>query len=223
MNLALDVRPVTMPSAFAELAAGVCWKPEEMIAMLWAYFDESGEHGPKGGLQRLTIGGLIAPIEAWREFDEEWGDVLGAQGMNFFHRRAEGAGRDDRFMRIIGEHVGLVLGFSAAATNSNAETYEISFVDCLLHLANASARTDAVSVVFAKHPEFHSSRGDGYREIVNWRDARLASIAFDDPKRLRPLQAADLVAHALRSDEGVRRLKEAGCKVFRFRDGRPVS
>ena len=33
MNIALDVSSVTMPSAFAELAAGVCWKPEEMIAM----------------------------------------------------------------------------------------------------------------------------------------------------------------------------------------------
>jgi hypothetical protein len=28
-------------SGFAELTAGVFWKPGEMIAMLWGYFDEA--------------------------------------------------------------------------------------------------------------------------------------------------------------------------------------
>lgn len=223
MNLALDVRTIIEPSAFAELAAGLFWKPKEMIAVLWAYFDESGEHDAGGALGALMIGGLIAPQQAWKEFDEEWGKALTLEGMTFFHRRDVGPGRDQRFLQIIGEHVGLTMGFMRTAEDRVAQTYEIGFVDCLLQLANVSASIDAVSVVFAKHDEFHGSRGERYRQIVNTNDARLDSVTYGDPKRIRPLQAADLVAHALRSDEGVHKLKDAGCKVFRFRDGRPMS
>jgi hypothetical protein len=113
--------------------------------------------------------------------------------------------------------------FTAATAGRVGETYEISFVDCLLQLANASASADAISVVFAKHPEFHGTRGEGCRNLINWNDARLDQIAFGDPKRLRPLQAADLVAHALRRSEQVERLKKFGCQVFRYMNGRPVS
>jgi hypothetical protein len=110
MNLALEVPTARAErSGFAELEAGVFWKPGEMIAMLWGYFDESGDHDTSGELRGLTIGGLIAPLEAWQAFDEEWGKALAYEGITFFHRSEVGQGRDDRFLRIIGEHVGLVL------------------------------------------------------------------------------------------------------------------
>jgi len=209
-------------SGFAELAAGAFWKPDERIAMLWAYFDESGDHDPaSGALLGLTIGGLIAPLEVWQAFDEEWGAALKAQGLSYFHRRQFSSDRLDEFLRIVCRHIGLAFGFTSTAVGDTGEAYETAFVDCLLHCANASAKVDEISVTFARHPEFSGFRGERYRDLVNWRDARLARIGFDDPKKLRPLQAVDLVAHALRGD--VKRLQELGCKVFRYREGRPVS
>ena len=40
--------------------------------MLWAYFDESGEYDRvTGRLNRLTLGGCIAPSNAWQQLDIE--------------------------------------------------------------------------------------------------------------------------------------------------------
>jgi hypothetical protein len=52
-NLALKL-PLQERSGFAELVAGLSRKPNEIVAMLWAYFDESGEHSLDGTLTRLT-------------------------------------------------------------------------------------------------------------------------------------------------------------------------
>ena len=41
--------------------------------MLWAYFDESGEHHKETGhLTQLTVGGWIATSETWKAFEGEW-------------------------------------------------------------------------------------------------------------------------------------------------------
>jgi hypothetical protein len=220
MNIALDVSSVTMPSAFAELAAGVCWKPEEMIAMLWAYFDESGDHKQAGTLTRLTIGGLIASADAWKAFDDEWTWALAAKNRRHFHRRDFQVEEVDTFVRIICRHVGHAVSFSAAGANTY-DTYEKGLVDCLVQAANISAG-ERVSLVFAKHPEFKPVHIQRYYEIVNYGSAQLRGLAFDDPKEVQPLQAADLIAHSLRNDVETQRLRELGCRVSRFMDGRPI-
>jgi hypothetical protein len=212
-------------SGFAELTAGVFWKPGEMIAMLWGYFDESGEHDPSGELLALTIGGLIAPLDAWQAFDQEWDAALAARGLREFHRRQFRAEGIDEFLKIIARRVGLALSFSAAARGSTSDAYERGLIDCLVQVANAS-KAEKVSLMFAMHPEFPVEHIQRYFQIVNWGGggAQLSRLMFGDPRDTPPLQAADLVAHALRSDVGTtRRLQELGCKVFRFRDGWPVS
>ena len=41
--------------------------------MLWAYFDESGEHHKETGhLTQLTVGGWIPTSETWKAFEGEW-------------------------------------------------------------------------------------------------------------------------------------------------------
>jgi hypothetical protein len=57
---------------------------------------------------------------------------------------------------------------------------------------------------------------------VNYGSAQLRGLGVDDPKKVQPLQAADLIAHALRNDVETRRLMELGCRVSRFMDGRPI-
>jgi hypothetical protein len=207
-------------TAFAELSSGLFWQPSEVIAMLWAYFDESGEHGPSGELRTLTIGGLVAPFEAWQQFEKDWRAALRSEGLSAFHRRELGPGRDERFLQIITSHVPHALGFTVAAsqieTAASETAYEIGFVDCLLELANISAREDRVSLVFAKHPEFATYKAERYFRLFEWQDIRLSSITFQDPRDIAPLQAADLVAHMLRTDEGRTKL-ERFCRVHRPR------
>lgn len=196
----------TTPTAFAELSSGLFWQPSEVIAMLWAYFDESGEHDASGALRALTIGGLVAPLEAWQRFEKDWRAALRLEGLSTFHRRELGPGRDERFLQIIASHVPHALGFTVAGSQTEA-AYETGFVDCLLELANISASEDEVSLVFAKHPEFTTHKGERYLSLFEWRDIRLNSVTFQDPRDIAPLQAADLVAHMLRTDEGRTKLE----------------
>ena len=72
---------------FNDLAVGLGWKPKSEIAMLWGYFDESGTHDPATGrLTALTIGGCIAPAEAWQSFCAAWGDAMATEpSVKCFH------------------------------------------------------------------------------------------------------------------------------------------
>jgi hypothetical protein len=156
MNLALKL-PLVEISGFAELAAGLFRKPEEMVAMLWAYFDESGEHDRTSGtLTRLTIGGLIASAEAWKAFDDEWAWALAAKNRRYFHRRDFQLEEVDDFVRIICRHVGHAVSFGAVA-GKTYDAYEKGLVDCLVQAANISA-SDQVSVVFGNIPSSNYPR-----------------------------------------------------------------
>lgn len=211
----MNIHTTTNLTAFAELSSGLFWQPSEVIAMLWAYFDESGEHDASGALRALTIGGLVAPFEAWQQFEKDWRAALRSEGLSAFHRRELGPGRDERFLQMIASHVPHAFGFTVAASQTET-AYEIGFVDCLLELANISAREDRVSLVFAKHPEFATHKAERYFRLFEWRDIRLGSITVQDPQDIAPLQAADLVAHMLRTDEGRTKL-ERFCRVHRPR------
>jgi hypothetical protein len=217
-NLALKLPPLV--SGLAELAGGLAWKPNEIVVMLWAYFDESGEHDPGGRLTRLTVGGLIAPLTAWQAFEAEWDATLAKRNLREFHRREFGPEGIEEFVKVIARHVDFVVGFSAAEGNTYG-AYEKGLVDCLVQVANVS-QTDKISLVFAKHSEFQPPDVRGYFNIVNCGSAQLGDLVFSDPKDRSPLQAADLVAHSLRTDAGTQQLREFGCRVFRWLDGRPI-
>lgn len=219
MNFALK-RDVADVGNFAELSAGLCWKLDERIAMLWAYFDESGKHGPSGELLELTIGGLIASQAAWRALEVEWNAALATAGLREFHGRVFLPAGVEQFVRIIGRHIRLGLGFTAVSVET-ARAYETAFVDCLLQVANLSGTGEPLSVVFAKHPEFRPGRARRFWEIVNVDDARLGSVSFADPAGMPQLQAADLVARLIgRGDAGP--LREVGCRIAQFTNGRLV-
>src|SRR5215469_1800948 len=54
--------------------------------VLWAYFDESGEHQPKTGkLCRLTIGGGLSTLENWQRVEREWRAALHGEAVSVFH------------------------------------------------------------------------------------------------------------------------------------------
>ena len=56
--------------------------------MVWVYYDESGEYSrfqEPGTLMNMSVGGCIAPLEAWKSFEAEWKQALNDEGLPFFH------------------------------------------------------------------------------------------------------------------------------------------
>jgi hypothetical protein len=215
-------------TGFDELVIGLCWKPEETVAMLWAYFDESGEYDPTSGyLSSLTIGGLIGTVWQWQRLDKQWAAALERAGIAEFHRKnVSHSGLIDELYRIIAGNVRNVFGFTTRVIEANprkqhSSTYEASLVDCLMEVASVSSKTvDKISIMFAKHPEY--GRQKRFFDLIDYGDARLGRLALGDPSDTNPLQAADLVAHDLRPQGSLARLKQLGCNIHRFENGRLV-
>jgi Protein of unknown function (DUF3800) len=224
-----------------EMPAKYRSKADEGILMLWAYFDESGEHDRKTGhLRQLTVGGWIAPRDAWMKFDDEWSKALKWAEIPMFHMadfeayRGQFTGWTNQkhkdvlnvLLKIIGENIRDGLGFTNRVFKLEpkqhfSDTYESSLLDCLMHVANRSAYTygDQVSVVFAKHSDYRKNRIQKIFDFMNYGDAQLGTLAVSDPINVLPLQAADILAYEfqfLNRDDlsGVRRYPIRRLKEF---------
>lgn len=194
-------------------------------AMLTGYFDESGEPDPvTGHLANLTIGGSFAPFEVWQAVSAAWKVALAHEGVKMFHMadfenyRGEfewllpngerDKQRHERFLNtlleIICRHVKHHVAFGNVPMPDNpskrfGDAYERGIVDAIMHAANELAFTfeQPISLVFAVHKEFREQRIQRYYHLINWGDARLASVTVGRPELLCPLQVADLVAYEL--------------------------
>jgi hypothetical protein len=62
------------------------WHGGTILAMLWMYLDESGEHDRRDGhLRRLALGGGIAPFASWEALSLEWSATLESFEIPMFH------------------------------------------------------------------------------------------------------------------------------------------
>jgi hypothetical protein len=79
------------------------------------------------------------------------------------------------------------------------ESYNEAYRICILY-AEFQAKGEGVNFVFSEHAEISSEvyrlRHDAVRRA--YRDRRLGSMTFGDPRYIPQLQAADLVAYELR-------------------------
>jgi Protein of unknown function (DUF3800) len=201
-----------------ELGAALCWQPTDLIAMLWAYFDESGEYQSDGTLRRLTLGGCIASFDNWQAFNQKWRSELDDEGIQVFHM-ADFEAREGEFPRrewneprrrkllgnllsIINQHVSIFVGFANFPIKFPEKKPMRAGYDRLIarSMINATDRPwgidEEVSIVFACHPEFSSVRVLEYFEIIN-PDKNSESCTVATPQTVLPLQAADLFAYEL--------------------------
>jgi Protein of unknown function (DUF3800) len=179
--------------------------------MLRGFFDESGHHahGENQKLLQFTIGGCIAPTEAWTSFKKEWASLLDRHAISWFHRKDYNDTKDklilDEACKIIMDHKLSCYGSTIFIPNERrhekpkralATMYEDCAVDMIWHSArHAEAVADQIDLVFARLGEFSLDRLEKNFGDFQLVDRQLHSINVGDPKGCMPLQAADFVAY----------------------------
>jgi hypothetical protein len=189
-----------------------------VVAMFWAYFDESGLHAPQvngGGLRKLTVAGCIADEEAWNQLSVDWSAALSMWGLPVFHMvdfenrvapynkwtPAERKERLNILLEIIGRTKAHCCGFTniVRSDDNTAKVYERCVYDTFLELS--MNWDEKFSIVFAHHPEY-GKQEHLYTEMLahGLRDQAM-SCTIGHPINVVPLQAADIVAYEICKDE----------------------
>lgn len=210
-------RPLAAGSYMAELCQGLGWSPWRGIAMLWGYFDESGEHDRiTGNLTRLTVGGALATAEAWAALSMEWAATLRSANISAFHMTDfEGrkkppydAWSEPERRRILSalldiaiRHVPTFIGYTVEPAPDEPAlkyTYESNIGKFLKDAARGTFHSqEPLTLVFAAHPEIKAARIGRYFDLWDDGDGRLKFGGVGDPNMLCPLQVADIVAYEL--------------------------
>lgn len=202
-------------SCLEQLAHMSRWEAKTMVASIWGYFDESGEHAAADGkLIRLTLGGFYAP---WPEIEvlcRRWREALEAEGLSDFHMKeiasdehayenwpSDRKTRLDRFVDILCDTAVSFGAFSYSAKSKKnlfSDAYQLGLGRVLIELENISI--DNVTkghVVFARSTQISQELIGRYFDQANW-DNRLGGysvmIAKDEPA----LQAAEIVARGMK-------------------------
>lgn len=214
-------------SYFRELCAGLSWGAEDLVAMIWGYFDESGYHNHITGHPRfLSFGGCVASCAAWLGFEEDWRTILSREGIECFHMTdfqawaspfnfmLPSGERDERrhakllddLLRVIANRQMRAFGFTdiiLPKRRAIKKAIKSGVIDTILGLsANSMNSDDVISIMFARHKEFSLKSLDneiGFFDCVN---SRIGALATGDPIRFCQLQAADIIAHEVSNMEG---------------------
>ena len=213
------------PSAvarFREFIAATCVQPNNILAMLRCYIDESGTYHTDGKMRRLTLGGCLATAENWDSFTVKWSEALNDENITEFHMspfenfRGEftserGWNKErhknflNRLLDIIDAHVSSFVGSTYLGVEKIREAYYWSAKMAVLNLQEliGDRINDDLSIVFAAHPEASnkivSEYFGEYFEILR----ESVSITVGSPSKIIPLQAADLIAYEIRKCGGI--------------------
>jgi hypothetical protein len=208
---------------FGHLVDAVLPDGEGMVAVLQAYFDESGTHDGSG---RMCIAGyLFAPAQA-KKFSKEWGAVLAAAGLDSFSAsdcanggkafRGMPADERDRLARkliaLIRERMTFGVAVVFAADTYEAEAtrewvkyyghpYTTCLQFCLAEVNRWAKRTGFLGEVAYFFEAGHRHQREANERMHNIaRDAKkradyhYASHTFIDKRHARPCDAADYLA-----------------------------
>ena len=198
------------------------------MALLEAYFDESGTHA---GSPITAIAGYVSTKDGWNDLERLWLEELklpSNQGLKVIHLHHALVGKDKGYERITEPNrvahvrrVSEILKASdikaigvwvdtadwsavtdAAFLSSFPTPYDLCFEHIVHFLRRWSIENtggELVSPVFGWTNEFAPRTAARYGAQTWYRDV-LGRFAFDYPDRTIPLQAADFVAHQIRAD-----------------------
>jgi hypothetical protein len=224
------------PSSLEQMAREASWQRRSIVLVLVGFFDESGEHGTRGALKRLTMGGFWAPWESVERLCVAWRAALAVESLSEFHMKeiasdehlydcwpAERQRRLDRFVDILCEHAAQFGAFSypvTGAKNAFREAYEPGLARVLITTSSLCDKAgERGRVVFAQTHEIKQELVGRYFDRLGWAqylDGYAVLVARHNPA----LQAAEIVAR------GLRRLMEDGAVIPSFlkicRSGKPL-
>jgi hypothetical protein len=202
-----------------ELGRGMGWHAGTVLAMLWMYLDESGDHDRRtGNLIRLALAGGIARFDAWEALSIEWAETLIRFEIPMFHmtdfeaRRGPFEGWDNdrrkalmrQLMDIALTYVPVFWGVIGESTQSTAGKKHIR----RHYMSNVSktvkelwfdfeSSSEPLTVVFAAHRDIRAEEIGRFFDL--WKvDAPIEFGGFAKPETLCPLQLADIVAYEFR-------------------------
>lgn len=195
---------------------------QQAVIMLQAYFDESGHSSDS---QFVCMGGCLAPVETWDQFEKDWGQVLLDYDLTWFHMtdfesyqgefKGWSKGKHEqllgRLMAIMDHHIQLYVGTSenVGEYDRQPQPRDDPYFQCLLVCLDSVAsyvaqlpEEEKVQVIFADHPEFGRRVRRLYPEVreVKGMYSRLAGDSYFKAKDVYPLQAADIVAFEVRKE-----------------------
>jgi hypothetical protein len=193
---------------------------------IWGYYDESGEYDHSGTLLNMTIGGVFAPLEQWRSFDVRWRATLASEGLDWFHmtefekwkppfdfKHSDGS-RDklkherllNALLDIMLDHIDGFYGFGAVSMfdpGSPALNHANLMEDCVA-AAIKNAVLDVYDfykqplwLVFGKQKHFGEKHIRQYVETYDVPRGKIKCLSMENPKDVRPLQAADVLAYEM--------------------------
>lgn len=208
----------TRLAEFKELAKGLGWMGS-LLAMLWGYFDEAGEHDQGAGhLTRLAIGGFLAPCEEFQAAIEPWQKALDDEGVKVFHmadfeanKREFSGWENDRpkrerllnnLLAVLDNARFALVGVSWPAAQSKKRVLRRTYETCFAQVVNGAASkafldygSPHTNLVFAEHPEFSAVRiAELYEQAKGVADF-FKSCTISSPPHCVPLQMADLAAY----------------------------
>lgn len=192
--------------------------------MVWVYYDESGEYDPDGKLVNMSMGGCIATLDHWQQFDTRWNTALAAEGLAEFHmtdfeawrgpfdfKLPDGSRDKEKHNRVLNSlldlmvgHVEHFAGFAAGnlISSDTSRAHELALEDCVLAAVTHAVHDlwfryeKPINLIFGKQRHFSYAKIMKYVELYDWGEGRgrLGHVGVDEPSKLPQLQAADILA-----------------------------
>ena len=202
---------------------------------LVGFFDESGEHGKRGKLRRLTLGGFFARWENVQQLCERWRAALDAENLGEFHMKDIASDehlfaewppeRQQRLMRFAAILCDTASEFGAFSypvmrrgRGAFVDTYGTALSRVLIVASELAQRTgDQVRLVFAYTDEIREARiAEGLGLWPEFLESYKVARSRSEPA----LQAAEIVAR------GLKRIMEDGTVPASFQavllTGKPI-
>jgi hypothetical protein len=199
-----------------------------VVAVLWGYFDESGESGPTGALKRLTLGGFFAPWSSIETLCAEWRAALDGESLAEFHMKdiasdenlysiwpPERQRRLDRFVDILCGRGAYFCAFSYSTETIDEDklfrdTYEAGLARVLITASSLCDKTsERGRLVFAQTHEIRGELIRRYVDRLGW-DEYLDSWEIQRSRDNPALQAAEVMVR------GMKRLMQDGIVTHSF-------
>lgn len=179
------------------------------IAVIQAFFDESGTHD---GAKRLVVAGWFGNRKAWKSLIKEWRIYLDRANIPYFHAKDSKCRslRTPLVQAILKRNLyGIVcsvapVDFKKYASdlfkNTFGNAYSMCAFECaqIMHEIAVRGRLEPIAVYYeAGQPNTDFIVKSLNRVMTYIPDFRLSEVSIVSKKDFIPLQAADLLAHVI--------------------------